>query len=350
MDMNDLLKKRCEWLKGEGPRANIAVSTRVRIARNIKGLVYFNRADDLGREEALEKASSAIEKSKFFKKSFFIKIKDIAEIDRALLVERHLMSKEHMDDFACKGIVLDEKEMLSVMLNEEDHIRLQVLHSGFDIMDTWRIVDEIDNEMGEHIAFDYSDKFGYLTACPTNTGTGLRASVMLHLGALAMTSQVENVFEAITKLGFAMRGFYGEGTEGLGDFFQISNQVALGHSEMDILDNLERIINKIINSEEATRRELFKKRRHDLEDRICRSHGTLKSARIITSSEAIKLLSAVRLGVDLGIVKDLDLVGINEVLLLSQPAHLQKMFGQEMAPYERDIKRTDMIRDKLGTG
>jgi protein arginine kinase len=347
MELNDLMHTRSEWLKGQGPRSNIAMSTRVRIARNVAGHVYFDRASDLQREGTLNAVASAIGKSKFLKKALFLRMKDISELDRAFLVERHLMSREHMVNAAHKGLVVEEKEIVSAMLNEEDHLRLQVLQSGFNVMEAWRIVDDIDTELGEYISFDYSNKFGYLTSCPTNTGTGLRASVMLHLSALVMTGQIENVFDAISKLGLTIRGFYGEGTEALGDFFQISNQVALGHSEMDILDNLERIINKIISREEATRERLIKKRKQEIADGICRSHGTLKSARIITSSETIKLLSAVRLGADLGLIKDVDIVGINEILLLTQPAHLQKINGKELIPYERDIKRADLVRKKL---
>jgi protein arginine kinase len=214
-------------------------------------------------------------------------------------------------------------------------------------MEAWRIVDDIDAELGQYLVFDYSNRFGYLTSCPTNSGTGLRASVMLHLSALAMTGEIENVYEAISKLGLTIRGFYGEGTEALGDFFQVSNQVTLGHSEIDILDNLERIINKLISREEAARDILLKKRKAELSDRIFRSYGTLKSARIITSSETVRLLSAVRLGVDLGLIKDMDEVGINQVLLLTQPAHLQKISGKEIGPNERDMKRADLIREKL---
>ena len=348
MKLDDLIHRKSEWLRGEGPRSNIAISTRVRVARNVAGHVYFDRADDTQREKTLNIVSSAIKKSKFFKNALFLGMKDVSDLDRAFLVERHLMSREHMTDAAHKGLVVEEKEIVGVMLNEEDHLGLQVLQSGFNIMEAWRIVDEIDTELGKYLSFDYSNKFGYLTSCPTNTGTGLRASVMLHLSALVMTGQIENVFDGISKLGLTMRGFYGEGTEALGDFFQISNQVSLGHSEMDILDNLERIINKIISREEATRKKLISKKKQEISDRICRSHGTLKSARIITSSETIKLLSAVRFGADLGLIKDMDITGINEILLLTQPAHLQKINSKEIAPYERDIKRADLIRKKLG--
>ncbi len=347
MKINDFITKESEWLKGEGPESNIAISTRVRLARNIKGHLFFNRASAEEREKTLNTVFAAMKKNKYLNKSLFLKIKDTSPLDRQFLVERHLMSKEHAQDVAQKGLVVEDKEIVSAMVNEEDHLRLQVMQSGFNVMEAWRIVDEIDTGLGQNITFEYSNKFGYLTSCPTNTGTGLRASVMLHLSALAMTGQIERVYEAISKVGLTMRGFYGEGTDSLGDFFQISNQVGLGHSEMDILDNLQRIISKIITKEEVTRRELFKKKEKEIADGIYRSYGTLKSARIITSSEAVKLLSAVRLGIDSGFIKDLDIVKVNEILLLTQPAHLQKIAGETLGPYERDIKRAELVRRQL---
>ena len=349
MKLDDLVNRKSEWIKGEGPRSNIVMSSRVRVARNIESNLFFNRANDEQREKTLRMAFSAIEKSSMLKNALSLKMKDTTAVDRQFLVERHLMSPEHMEDIAHKGLVIEEKDIISVMLNEEDHIRLQVLQSGFNIMKAWHIVDEIDTQLGQHLKFSYSNRFGYLTSCPTNTGTGLRASVMLHLPALVITDQIENVFEAISKLGLTMRGFYGEGTEAYGDFFQISNQVALGRSEMDILDNLEKIINKIITREQSTREMLVGDSREQVNDRVNRSYGTLKTARIITSNETIKLLSAVRLGVDLGMVKDVDISKVNEILLLMQPAHLQKIYKSELGPMERDVKRADLIREKLGS-
>ncbi|MFC1548386.1 protein arginine kinase [Candidatus Omnitrophota bacterium] len=347
MQLDDLIKSRSEWLNTEGPESNIAISTRMRVARNIEGSIYFTRANDKQRDNTLSTVTSAMKKSKFLKKALFLRMKDTSDLDRRFLVERHLMSREHAQEVAHKGLVIEGKEIISVMLNEEDHIRLQVMQSGFNIMEAWRILDEIDTELGQYLSFDYSNKFGYMTACPTNTGTGLRASVMLHLSALVMTGQIDNVFDAISKLGMTMRGFYGEGTEAYGDFFQISNQVALGHSEMDILDNLERVIRKIISKERQTREDLMQNRGVKVEDQVGRSYSTLKSAKVITSGETIKLLSAVRFGVDMGIVNDIDMLEINEILLLTQPAHLQKMIGREIGPHERDVKRSDLIRDML---
>ncbi len=348
MEIGNLIKRKSEWLRGEGPKSNIVMSTRIRIARNLDGHMFFDWANDKQRKETLENGIAALKKCSFFKKTFLLKMKNVSELDRELLVERHLMSREHAVDVKHKGLVMEDREVLSIMLNEEDHLRLQVLRSGFNIMEGWRMIDEIDTELGEHLTFAYSSKFGYLTSCPTNTGTGLRASVMLHLPALQVTDQVPNVYEAISKLGLTIRGFYGEGTEASGNFFQISNQVALGYSEMDILDNLERVINKIIAREEDTRDYLVKNKKQETADNIFRSYGTLKSARVITSRETIILLSAVRLGVDLGLIKDIDTGIINELLLLMQPAHLQKMNDKEFTPSERDMKRADLVRERLG--
>ena len=347
MNLDDLLYKECEWLKGEGPKSNIVISTRVRMARNLDENVFFNWANDVQREKTLETIEKAVKRSNILKGSMLIRMKDTNELDRQFLVERHLMSHEHMKNTTYKGLVVEEKEIASMMINEEDHIRLQVMQSGLNIMEAWRIVDEIDTDLSHYLTFSYSNKFGYLTSCPTNTGTGLRASVMLHLPGLVLTEQIDNVYKAISKLGLTMRGFFGEGTEASGDFFQISNQVALGHSEMDILDNLEKIIQKIVSREELTRDTLKTKKNAEMVDRIARSYATLKSAEIITSRETIRLLSDVRLGIDLGFIEDINTGLINEILLLMQPAHLQKINKGSISPRERDIKRADLIKDEF---
>lgn len=350
MDLNDLVNEKSEWLRGEGPRSDIVMSTRVRLARNLDGYPFFSRAKDEQRKNVLEKLVSVFKKNDLLKDAALIRIKDISEVDREFLVERHLMSQEHAVCVERKGLVVGKGEILSIMINEEDHLRMQILRSALNIREAWTAIDALDTSLGKSLTFAYSNRFGYLTACPTNTGTGLRASVMLHLPALEMTGQIEKVYEAISKLGLTIRGFYGEGSEAAGNFFQISNQVALGHSEGDILDNLERVINRTISREEQTRGYLIDKKKRETQDGIFRSYGTLKSARIITSRETIKLLSAVRLGVDLGIISGIDTSSLNEILLLMHPAHLQKINSKQLSSHERDIKRADMIRGKIGGG
>jgi len=240
------------------------------------------------------------------------------------------------------------------MINEEDHLRIQVMQSGFNLNDAWSIIDALDDELSAVLPFAYSSEWGYLTCCPTNTGTGMRASVMVHLPSLVITKQINKVLHTITKLGLTARGLYGEGTEASGNFFQISNQVALGRREAELIENLERILKQVIDHEQTARESLMTNNRTQLEDRIWRAFGILQHARTMSSSEALDLLSAVRLGVDLGVMANgtakagIDRKAVNELFLFSQPAHLQKLEGKALGAKERDAKRAQLIRDRLG--
>ncbi|OGX00745.1 MAG: protein arginine kinase [Omnitrophica bacterium RIFCSPLOWO2_02_FULL_45_16] len=347
MRIDDFLRHDSEWLKGSGPNSDIVMSSRTRLARNIDKLAFSHWADKKQQETILTAALDAAESVNYLKDALFIRLKDLSEVDRAFLVERHLISLEHAKDVEFKALIVDPKEIISIMVNEEDHLRMQVLQSGFNLMEAWRIIDALDTELSKKLSFAYFVKWGYLTACPTNTGTGLRGSIMLHLPALVFTGQISKILQATAKLGLNIRGLYGEGTEASGNLFQVSNQVSLGRTEEDIIDNIERIINQIIAREEATRRNLLAKNRDALVDRVWRAYGTLKSAHIITSNETIALLSAIRLGVDLGVVKNLDRRMVNELLILTQPAHLQKLEGKVLNSNERDMKRAELIRERL---
>lgn len=347
MKIDELLYKQSEWLKGEGPKSHIVISSRVRLARNIAGYSFFNWAKPKEKGAILRECQRVISKSPFMKSALFLKMGDLSEIDKQFLVERHLISPEHTNEPEYKAVVFDLREIVSIMINEEDHFRIQILQSGFNIIEAWRLADEIDTDFSKKVNYAYSMKVGYLTACPTNTGTGLRASVMLHLPALVMTNQIGSVFQAIAKIGLTIRGFYGEGTEAIGNFFQISNQVTLGHSETDLIDKIVSVIDKLVMKEELTRKMLMSKNKDELVDKIWRSYGTLKSARIITSTETIKLLSFIRLGVDLLIITDINRSLINELFMLIQPAHLQKLEGRVLSPNQRDYKRAELIRKRL---
>lgn len=347
MSLDYFLKQDSEWLKGTGPSSNIVMSSRTRLARNLDKIPFSNWADKKELEYILATVKEAALGTNFLKNAIFFRLKDMSEVDRLFLVERHLMSPEHATNVEYKGLIVDPKEIVSIMINEEDHLRIQVLQSGFNLNECWRIIDEIDTELSKKLPFAYSAKWGYLTACPTNTGTGLRGSVMMHLPALVFTNQIGKVLQATAKLGLNIRGLYGEGTDAIGNIFQVSNQVSMGIAEEDIIDNLERIINQIITREDSTRKNIILKNKEELSDRVSRAYGTLKSAHIITSNETITLLSAIRLGVDAGIIKNLDRRLVNELLILTQPAHLQKLEGRELNANERDIKRSDLIRAKL---
>ncbi|MFH1478689.1 MAG: protein arginine kinase [Candidatus Omnitrophota bacterium] len=347
MKLDDLLHSQGEWLRSTGPNSDIVISSRIRLARNLAKYPFSHWASKKEQEEVLNICKEAINSSKKIKNSLYLDIGKLDTVDRQFLVERHLMSKEHSVDADNKGLCIGDREVVSIMINEEDHMRIQVMKSGFDLRDALYIINDVDDELSSIIEYAFSINFGYLTACPTNTGTGMRASVMLHLPSLVMTKQIGKVLQAITKLSLTARGLYGEGTEASGNFFQISNQVSLGQKEEDIIDNIERIIKQIVDHEHSAREALLSQNRAVLEDRIFRAYGTLKSAYIITSNETIDLLSLVRLGVDLNLLKEVDRALINELFIVTQPAHLQKNEKKKLSPNLRDVKRAELIREKI---
>ena len=293
---------------------------------------------------ALEEAAPRID---YLKNATIFRLADLDSIDKQFLVERHLMSLEHAKIPDHKAVMVEEEEILSIMINEEDHLRCQVMQSGFNLFEAWNIINIIDDGLSRELDFAFSLDWGYLTACPTNVGTGMRGSVMLHLPALVMTRQIDRILSAISKLSFTTRGLYGEGTQASGNFFQISNQVSLGISEDEIIENLNGLIRQIIEQEKQAREAMVSRNRAMLEDRVNRSFGILKSAHIISSQETIELLSMIRLGCDLGMLKEINRPGINELFITIQPAHLQKIENKKLNQQERDIKRAQIIRNEL---
>lgn len=347
MKLNDLINQKSEWLRGTGPNSDIVISSRIRLARNLEKLSFSHWADEKEQEDVLNKVESAISESNYLKGSLFLKMRDLSNIDKQFLVERHLISREHATGADHKGVVISDKEIVSIMINEEDHLRIQVVQSGFNLVEARTITDRIESELESHINFAFSSNCGYLTACPTNVGTGMRASVMLHLPALVITNQISKVLQAIAKLSLTTRGLFGEGTEARGNFFQISNQISLGRLEVEIIDNIERVIKQVMEYEQSARNNLLTHNKDLIEDRIWRAYGILKGVRIISSNETIDLLSSVRLGVDIGLLKDIDRGMVNELFILTQPAHLQKIEGKALTADKRDIKRAELIRKKL---
>lgn len=348
MELNDLVHQTSEWLKGQGPNSEIVMSSRVRLARNIDGMPFSHWASKEKQGEVISLVRPAIESSPFLKSSCFFDLNELSSLDRQVLRERHLISHELAESKGIRAVAVGEKELVSIMLNEEDHLRLQAIESGLQLMGAWRLVDRIESDLDGKIKFAFSKEWGYLTACPTNAGTGMRASVMLHLPSLVLTKQIGKVLQAITKLGLVARGLYGEGTEPLGNYFQISNQVTLGQAEEEIIDNIERVIKQIIGHEENARQILLSQgKRKFLEDKVFRAYGILKNVRIIDSVETVHLLSALRLGVDLGLTGDIKRQTLNELLIITQPAHLQKLQGKTLSPAQRDVKRAELIRERL---
>ncbi|MDD5043986.1 MAG: protein arginine kinase [Candidatus Omnitrophica bacterium] len=347
MNLNDLLKHTSEWLKSTGPNSDIVMSSRVRLARNIDKLAFPSWANEKQSQKVLELVTEAVAKIDYFKNASLFKLAEVDSLDKQFLIERHLMSHEHAQKTDSKALVLEPEEIMSIMVNEEDHLRMQIMQSGLNLFEAWNIMSKIDDQLSDTLTFAFSQNWGYLTACPTNTGTGMRGSVMLHLPALVATRQINRVLQAVAKLSFTTRGLYGEGTQASGNFFQISNQISLGHSEEMIIENINGLIRQIIDQETQSRNALLTNNRAFLEDKVWRSYGTLENAYIINSEETIELLSMVRLGVDTGIIKNIDRCAVNELFILTQPAHLQKMVGKKISSEERDVKRAEIIREKL---
>ena len=347
MTLNDLLKHTSEWLKGTGPNSDIVISSRIRLARNLDKIPFPHWANKKQSEEVLRTIEEAKALVGYLKKATTFKLADLDNVDKQFLIERHLMSNEHAQKTDHKAVIIDDEEIISIMVNEEDHFRMQVMQSGFNLFEAWNIINGVDDALAKELPFAFLADWGYLTACPTNTGTGMRGSVMLHLPALAMTRQIDRVLAAIAKLSFTTRGLYGEGTQATGNLFQISNQVSLGHSEDEIIDNINGLIRQIIEQENQARELMLSRNRAMLEDRIHRSFGVLKNAYIISSQETIELLSMLRLGCDLEMIKDIDRRSINELFIITQPAHLQKIENKKFSSSERDIKRAELIRERL---
>ncbi len=344
---DEIVKRPASWLAGDGTQSGTVLSSRIRLARNVSGCLFPSRADKAEKERVISVAKSAIQKSLNLKKGYFLMWEEVSDLDRRLLMERHLVSPEFMRGSDCRAVFIGEEEIVSIMINEEDHLRIQIIQSGLEIRDTYRVADKIDDDLGQSLQFDFNPDFGYLTSCPTNVGTGMRASILIHLPALVLTREIEKVISQITKMGLAVRGFYGEGTDVLGNLFQVSNQTSLGRSEEDIIESLEKVTGRLIEYETNARNTLFHDAREEIEDKIWRAYGILKNARVLTSEEVMNLLSAIRLGLNMGTIDFLPLPAVNEILILSQPAHLQKYFNRDMTVDERDTVRAELVRSKL---
>jgi protein arginine kinase len=345
--LDDISGKPAPWLSGEGPDSFAVLSSRIRLARNIADFPFPTSADTESREKILDFISPTFDKVSSLDDGNFLQISGIDNLSQRFLMERHLISPEFMRGGSGRGIFVDDHEKISIMLNEEDHIRLQVISSGMSLNECWEIANRIDDELSQLIEYDFNNKFGYLTSCPTNVGTGLRASVLIHLPGLVHTDEIDSVISNISKIGLVVRGFYGEGTDVLGNLFQISNQTTLGRTEEEIIDSLVKVTNKIIENEQNSQEQLMSSASDQIEDKVWRSYGILTHARALTSSEVMNMLSALRLGLSLGIIDKFDYRELNELMIITQPAHLQKYMGKEMDNVERDIVRADLIRQRF---
>lgn len=339
-----------EDIKKNNMASDVAVSCRVRLARNLSNTPFPARMDRADSSRVAQLVREAIKSSNddILKNLIYVDMQKLNAIDRQLLFEKHLISLEFISEEPKeKAAFISKDEKVSIMVNEEDHLRLQCIYPGIQLGEAWELCTRLDGLLEEKLEFAFDPEFGYLTCCPTNIGTGIRASIMLHLPALAMTGYINEVLEACGKLGVAVRGIYGEKSEASGNMFQISNQVTLGQNEKEIIASVNNIAQQIIDQERVLRTKLYKQNPAKLEDRVYRSLGIFTNARILTSEECFKLLSDVRLGADMGIIKNIGSDVINELMLLLQPAHLQKIAGRVLGPEERDIARADFVRKRL---
>ncbi|PLR77928.1 protein arginine kinase [Bacillus sp. V3-13] len=337
------------WMSAEGPDSDIVLSSRVRLARNLNEFTF----PTLYSSEEATRILKTIEERVLtggpgsFAKLELLKMEELQPLQKRVLMEKHLISPQLAEDSNSGACLLSENEEVSIMINEEDHIRIQCLFPAFQLKEALDMANKVDDWMEEQVDYAFDEKLGYLTSCPTNVGTGLRASVMMHLPALVLTQQINRIIPAINQLGLVVRGIYGEGSEALGNIFQISNQMTLGKSEQDIVEDLKSVVSQLISQERSAREALAKTSNIQLEDRVFRSLGTLSNSRVIETKEAARCLSDVRLGIDMGFIKNVSKTILNELMILTQPGFLQQYAGGPLRPNERDIRRATLIRERL---
>jgi protein arginine kinase len=347
MDIHSFLVPPAETARRKGPYDRIVMSSRVRLARNLKDAAFPGWAKKPERIRVLEMLRPAVEGLPEMKDAFSEAMDNLSTLDKQILVERHLISREHAAKSAGSGLVLNRDETLCFMINEEDHLRMQSLRPGLQLRQAWTTIDQADSALEKKLEYAFSPELGYLTACPTNLGTGIRVSAMLHLPGLVLAEQINPIIQSVNKLGLAVRGLYGEGTEALGNVFQVSNQMTLGESESAIVERLEKVLAQIIEHEENARATLLEKKPKMVYNHIGRAYGILANAHSISSKETMNLLSLMRLGVDVGVFPGVDRSLVDELFILTQPAHLQKQHSEKLSAEERDLLRADMVRERL---
>jgi protein arginine kinase len=347
MNINEFLSSPAESSKRSGPHDRIVMSSRVRLARNLRGLAFPGWAKKAERVRSLETMRPEVEGLRQMAGAFSESMDNLTALDKQILVERHLISREHAAKNAGSGLVLNKEESLCVMINEEDHLRMQALRPGLQLKEAWQAIDQLDSLLEKKLPYAFSPTLGYLTACPTNLGTGIRVSAMLHLPALVLSEQINQIIQAVNKLGLAVRGLYGEGTEALGNVFQVSNQMTLGEAEVEIVERLSKVLAQLIEHEENARGSVLESKPKMIFNHIGRAYGILANAHSISSKETMNLLSLLRLGVDLGLFPGTDRALVDELFLITQPAHLQKSYSEKLSAEERDLLRADMLRERL---
>ncbi len=347
MNIHEFLTPPAETARRQGPHDRIVMSSRVRLARNMREFPFPGWAKKAERSLVYENIRPAVESLPELKGGFSEAMDKLSPLDKQILVERHLISREHAAKGAGSGVVLNHDESICLMINEEDHLRMQALLPGLQLRQAWAAIDAVDSQLEKKLNYAFSSELGYLTACPTNLGTGIRVSAMLHLPGLVLAEQMNAIIQSVNKLGLAVRGLYGEGTEALGNVFQVSNQMTLGESENAIVERLEKVLAQVIEYEDNARASLVEKKPKTVFNHIGRAYGILANSHIIASKEAMNMLSFMRLGIDLGMFPSADRSLTDELFIMTQPAHLQRLHAEKLAAEERDLLRADMIRERL---
>lgn len=352
MKLNSLLKNQVsKWMEGEGPADDVVLSSRIRLARNIQQFNFPTRLQPDEARRLLDMLEGTVpnlrQNSEHLHDLALLRLDELTDLERRVLVEYHLISPQHARGTHGAAVMLNGTQSVSIMVNEEDHLRIQCLLPGMQLEEALRVANHVDDALEQHVDIAFDERWGYLTTCPTNTGTGLRASVMMHLPGLVLSKRIGSIITALAKVGVVVRGLYGEGSEPIGNVFQVSNQLTLGQSESDILRNLAGVCQQIIDRERSTREMLYQENRLLLEDRASRAYGLLTNARILSSDEAIRLLSDMRLGVDLNILPHVDKYVFNKLIVQTRPGYLQYIDGREKTAAERDVKRAAHIRQTI---
>lgn len=349
-ELNELAGRCGEWLRGTGPESDIVISSRIRLARNLSDFPFIRRCSTEDRQAIERTLKARMERLEGWGNVRYVDVAALADVDRLLLVERQLISRELADSEGPRAVAIDPEEQFSVMINEEDHLRIQVMHSGLSLPAAWQQIDRLDDLLEGAISYAFHSQYGYLTACPTNVGTGLRVSVMLHLPALVITRQIDKVFRSLQKISVTVRGLYGEGSQFMGDFYQVSNQITLGRNEPELVEQVSEVVPVLIDYERRARQFLVEQSEQDLQDDVSRAFGILCTAKKISSEETMHYLSKVRMGVNLGLIPDLPVTTINKLFIHTQPAHLQKLRGRVLGTLDRHIERASYLQRHLGGG
>jgi protein arginine kinase len=351
LDLSLLPDGGMSWLEASGPENVLVLSTRIRLARNLQAQPFPGRASDDQRRAIMHDVLDAGRTSPVLASAATVEVDRLTELERLVLHERHLVSKElagigrASGSRAAAGLLTTGE--LGIMVNEEDHLRMQSLVSGFALADAYSRLERLDSDLGGRLPIAFHPEFGYLTACPTNTGTGLRASVLMHLPGLVLTKEIAKVLQGLSHVGLTFRGLYGEGSEVVGNFFQLSNQTTLGKSEEELLDHLGKMVEQVLVWERQARTVLQREAATVIEDKVWRAYAWLRYARRLPFDEAMNLLSGVRLGVGLNLISDVSVYTLNKLLIYTQPANLALQEGMDQDDPELDVRRATYVRTLL---